>query len=314
VGQVAYTHWCDGEGKVIDDGTLSRLDENLYRWTAAEPTLRWIRMNSLGLQVDVEDVSDRLAAVALQGPTSRAILASCAGAGVERLKYFRVLSTRIAGIPVDVSRTGYTGDLGYEVWVERGQAEALWDALMEAGRPYDITPTGMLALDVARIEAGLILLDVDYVSCRKALIASQKYSPYEIGLGRLVNLDKAPYVGQEALRREAKAGPARQLVGLDVDWQDVERLHDEAGLAPQLPATASRVSVPVYHDGLQVGKATSTTWSPTLKKMIALASVASGVAAPGSRLQMEMTVDHQRRKVGVTVAKLPFFDPPRKRA
>jgi len=314
VGQVAYTHWCDGEGKVIDDGTLSRLDENLYRWTAAEPTLRWIRMNSLGLQVDVEDVSDRLAAVALQGPTSRAILAACAGAGVERLKYFRVLSTRIAGIPVDVSRTGYTGDLGYEVWVERGQAEALWDALMEAGRPYDITPTGMLALDVARIEAGLILLDVDYVSCRKALIASQKYSPYEIGLGRLVNLDKALYVGQEALRREAKAGPARQLVGLDVDWQDVERLHDEAGLAPQLPATASRVSVPVYHDGLQVGKATSTTWSPTLKKMIALASVASGVAAPGSRLQMEMTVDHQRRKVGVTVAKLPFFDPPRKRA
>jgi len=313
VGQVAYTHWCDGEGKIIDDGTISRLDENLYRWTAAEPTLRWIRMNSLGLQVEVEDVSDRLAAVALQGPTSRAILASCAGPGVERLKYFRVLSTRIAGIPVDVSRTGYTGDLGYEVWVEAAKAEALWDALMEAGRPYDITPTGMLALDVARIEAGLILLDVDYVSSRKALIASQKYTPYEIGLGRLVHLDKAPFVGQEALRREAKAGPARQLVGLDVDWQDVERLYDEAGLAPQLPSTASRVSVPVYHEGLQVGKATSTTWSPTLKKMIALATVASAVAVPGSRLQMEMTVDHQRKKVGVTVAKLPFFDPPRKR-
>jgi len=159
----------------------------------------------------------------------------------------------------------------------------------------------------------LILLDVDYVSSRKALIASQKYTPYEIGLGRLVHLDKAPFVGQEALRREAKAGPARQLVGLDVDWQDVERLYDEAGLAPQLPSTASRVSVPVYHEGLQVGKATSTTWSPTLKKMIALATVASAVAVPGSRLQMEMTVDHQRKKVGVTVAKLPFFDPPRKR-
>jgi aminomethyltransferase len=314
VGQVAYTNWCDGQGKVIDDGTVSRLEEDVYRWTAAEPNLRWIRMNSAGLDVSVEDVSDKVAALALQGPTSRAILVGCAGPGVDRLKYFRVMATRIAGIAVEVSRTGYTGDLGYELWVEAGKAEALWDALMEAGRPFDITPTGMLALDVARIEAGLILLDVDYVSSRKALIPSQKYSPYEIGLGRLVHLEKAPFVGQEALRREAKAGPVRQLVGLDVDWQDVERLHDEAGLAPQLPATASRASVPVYHDGVQVGKATSSTWSPTLKKMIALATVASDVAAPGTRLHMEMTVDHQRKSVGATVAKLPFFDPPRKRA
>jgi aminomethyltransferase len=314
VGQVSYTHWCDGAGKVIDDGTVSRLEEDVYRWTAAEPSLRWIRMNSAGLDVSVEDVSDRLAAVALQGPTSRAVLTACAGPGVESLKYFRVMSTRIGGVPVEISRTGYTGDLGYEVWVEAGQAEGLWDALMEAGRPYDITPTGMLALDVARIEAGLILLDVDYVSSRKALIASQKYSPYEIGLGRLVHLDKAPFVGQEALRQESRSGPRRQLVGLDVDWQDVERLHDEAGLAPQLPATASRASVPVYHEGVQVGKATCTTWSPTLKKMIALASVVSDVAVAGSRLQMEMTVDHQRKSVGVNVATLPFFDPPRKRA
>jgi aminomethyltransferase len=314
VGQVAYTSWCDGEGKVIDDGTVSRLEEELYRWTAAEPNLRWIRMNGVGLDVAVEDVSDEVAALALQGPTSRAILAACAGPGLDQLKYFRVMSTRIAGIPVEVSRTGYTGDLGYEIWVESGKAEALWDALMEAGRPYDITPTGILALDVARIEAGLILLDVDYVSSRKALIPSQKYSPYEIGLGRLVSLDKAPFVGQEALRRERVSGPVRQLVGLDVDWRDVERLHDEAGLSPQLPATASRASLPVYHDGVQVGKATSSTWSPTLKKMIALATVASEVAVPGSRLHMEMTVDHQRKSVGVTVAKLPFLDPPRKRA
>src|SRR5262245_26619449 len=211
VGQVAYPCWCDGEGKVIDDGTVSRLEENVYRWTAAEPNLRWIRMNSAGLDVAVEDVSDAVAALALQGPTSRAILAACAGQGVDRLKYFRVLSTRIAGIPVDISRTGYTGDLGFEIWVEADKAESLWDALVEAGRPYDITPTGILALDVARIEAGLILLDVDYVSSKKALIASQKYSPYEIGLGRLVHLDKAPFVGQEALRRESQAGPARQL-------------------------------------------------------------------------------------------------------
>jgi aminomethyltransferase len=314
VGQVAYSHWCDGEGKVIDDGTVSRLEDQVYRWTAAEPTLRWIRMNGLDLAARVEDVSDTTAAVALQGPTSRSILQACAEGDVAGLKYFRVMPSKISGIPVEISRTGYTGDLGYEVWVEAARAEKLWDALMEAGRPYDITPTGMLALDVARIEAGLILLDVDYVGAKKALIPSQTYSPYEIGLGRLVHLDKAPFIGQAALRRTASEGPPRQLVGLEVDWPDLERLYDEAGLAPQLPATASRVSVPVYRDSEQVGKATSNTWSPTLKKMIALATVSSDAAAPGTRLEMEATVDHRRQKVGVKVAKLPFFDPPRKRA
>jgi aminomethyltransferase len=314
VGQVAYTHWCDGEGKVIDDGTVSRLGESTFRWTAAEPTLRWIRENAHGLLATVDDVSDQIAAVALQGPTSRAVLEACTEGDVAGLKYFRVMKAKIGGIAVEISRTGYTGDLGYEVWVAAEKAAALWDALMEAGRPFDITPTGMLALDVARIEAGLILLDVDYSSSKKALIPSQKYSPYEIGLGRLVNLDKAPFIGQAALRREAKEGPARQLVGLDVSWDDVERLYDEAGLAPQLSATASRVSVPVYQEGMQVGKATSTTWSPTLKRLIALATVSSEAAAVGTTLEMEITVDHQRKRAGVTVAPIPFFDPPRKRA
>ncbi len=129
-----------------------------------------------------------------------------------------------------------------------------------------------------------------------------------------MSLKKAPYVGQAALQREAREGALRELVGLDVSWDDVERLHEQAGLAPQLPATASRVSVPVYRDGVQVGRASSTTWSPTLKRLIALATVARGSTAPGTRLQMEMTVEHRRRQVGVTVAKLPFFDPPRKRA
>jgi aminomethyltransferase len=185
---------------------------------------------------------------------------------------------------------------------------------MAAGAPYDITPTGMLALDVARIEAGLILLDVDYVGARKALIPEQKYTPYEIGLGRLVNLEKEPFIGQQALRKEAKEGPERELVGLAIDWDDLERLHDEAGLAPQLPMVASRVSVPVYRGGTQVGKATSSTWSPTLKKMIALATLDADAAASKSRLDMEFTVNHQRKQVGVTVEPLPFFDPPRKKA
>jgi aminomethyltransferase len=184
---------------------------------------------------------------------------------------------------------------------------------MAGGLPFDIKPTGMLALDVARIEAGLILLDVDYVGARKAVIPSQKYSPFEIGLGRLVALDKSPFIGQQALRREAAEGPARQLVGLAVDWDDIERLHDEEGLPPQLPITASRVSVPVFRGGGQVGKATSSTWSPTLKKMIALATLESKSSAPGTELEMEFTVNHRRERVAVTVAKLPFFDPPRKR-
>jgi aminomethyltransferase len=314
VGQVSYTHWCDGDGKVIDDGTISRLRPALYRWTAAEPNLRWIRQNAHGLEVEVEDVSDKLAALALQGPTSREILKGCSEGDVAGLKYFRVMPATLGGIPVEISRTGYTGDLGYEIWVAAEQALALWDALMEAGRAYDITPTGMLALDVARIEAGLILLDVDYTSAKKALVPSQKYSPYEIGLGRLVNLNKAPYVGHAALRREAARGAPRELVGLEVSWDDVERLYDAAGLAPQLPATASRVSVPVFRDGVQVGRASSTTWSPTLKKMISLATVAREAAQAGTALQMEMTVEYRRREVGVTVAPLPFFDPARKRS
>jgi aminomethyltransferase len=237
-----------------------------------------------------------------------------APAALRALKYFRVMSTRLGGIPVDISRTGYTGDLGYELWVDAGSAERLWDTLMEAGHRYDITPAGMLALDVARIEAGLILLDVDYTSAKKALIPSQKYTPAEIGLGRLVHLEKAPFIGQAALRQDAAAGPARQLVGLEVDWDGLERLYDEVGLPPQLPATASRVSVPIYGGEAQVGRATSSTWSPTLKKMIALASIASASAGLGKRLEMEWTVEHQRKRVDATVVKLPFFDPPRKRA
>jgi aminomethyltransferase len=160
----------------------------------------------------------------------------------------------------------------------------------------------------------LILLDVDYVGARKALIPSQKYTPYEIGLGRLVHLDKAPFIGQAALRRASTDPAARRLVGLEVDWDELERLYDEAGLPPQVPSTASRLSVPVYRDGVQVGKATSTTWSPTLKKMIALATLAADAAAEGSRLRMEVTVEHRRRQVGVLVRALPFYDPPRKRA
>jgi aminomethyltransferase len=312
VNQVIYCCWCDEEGKVIDDGTITRLEENTYRWTAADPNLRWFRQNAIGLDVRIEDITEQLAALALQGPTSGRLLKTVAEADIENLKYFRKTSGKIAGVLVDISRTGYTGDLGYEIWISWNDAVKVWDALMDAGRQFDIHPTGMLALDVARIEAGLILADVDYVSSKKALIQSQKYSPYEVGLGKLVHLEKDNFIGKQALVRENKRGPERVLVGLEVNWTEVEELFDDVGLPPQTPATASRVHVPVYRGREQVGKATSTTWSPLLKQLIALASVEPEHSRPGTKLQMELTVEGVRHRATAAVRQLPFFNPPRK--
>ncbi|HYL69058.1 MAG TPA: aminomethyltransferase family protein [Candidatus Limnocylindria bacterium] len=314
VGQVIYCCWCDEQGKVIDDGTISRLGENLYRWTAADPSMRWFHQNALGLDMQIVDISGELASLALQGPTSGRLLKQAAEADITNLKYFRVTHGNIAGVEVDISRTGYTGDLGYEIWIPWNDAPKVWDALVETGKRFDLHAAGMVALDVARIEAGLILIEVDYFSSKKALIESQKYSPYEIGLGRLVDLKKEYFIGRAALEEENRRGPKRLLMGLDINWEDVERLYDSIGLAPQVPSTASRVAVPVYRGGMQVGKATSTTWSPTLKKMVALASLQREQAAPGTELHMELTVEAVRHKVRATTKELPFFNPPRKTA
>jgi len=315
VGQVIYTPWCDEHGKVIDDGTVSRLEENVYRWTAADPSLRWFTQNAFGLAVQIEDISESIAALALQGPTSGKLLKHVVeGADIENLKYYRVTKASIGGVPVDISRTGYTGDLGYEIWIDAEQALKVWDVLIDRGRPFDIKPTGMLALDVARIEAGLLLIDIDFNSSKKALIESQKYSPFEMGLGRLVNLDKKRFVGQQALLEERKRGPAREIVGLEIDWPEVEKLYEAVGLPPAVSPIASRVAVPVYRNGSQAGKATSTTWSPTLKKMIALATVNRESAKPGACVEIEVTVEAVRYRVSARVAKTPFYNPKHKTA
>ena len=314
VDQVIYCCWCDPEGKVIDDGTITRLGENEYRWTAADPSLRWFSQNALGLDVKIEDISEQVAALALQGPTSGKVLQAVADANVANLKYFRVTHGKIAGVAVDISRTGYTGDLGYELWMPWKDAVRVWDKLMNEGEMFDIQPAGMIALDIARIEAGLLLIEVDYTSSKKALIDSQRYSPAEIGLKKLVDLKKENFVGREALAAEAKKGAARSLVGLEVNWNEVEELYDKVGLAPQVPSTASRVAVPVYRHGKHVGKATSTTWSPTLKKMIALASVQREQAAVGNTLHVEVTVEAVRHAVSAKIVALPFFSPARKTA
>jgi aminomethyltransferase len=314
VGQVFYTPWCDEHGCVIDDGTVSRLEDQLFRWTAADPSLRWFRQNAAGLRVSVEDVSEEVAALALQGPTSADLLRAASDVDIERLKYFRVASGSIGGVAVDVSRTGYTGDLGYEIWMPAPAAVRVWDALIEHGRRFDIKPAGMLALDVARVEAGLLLIDVDFHSSKKALIAAQKYTPYEMGLGRLVSLTKSKFIGQQALRVEHQHGPARQVVGLELDWTGVEAIYDTLGLPPTVGATASRSAVPVYRSGRQIGRATTTTWSPVLKKMIALATIDRPHFAEGTVVEIEVTVEAARHRVNATVVPTPFFNPARKMA
>jgi aminomethyltransferase len=314
VGQVQYTTWCDARGKVIDDGTISRLGEDVFRLTSAEPSFRWLHRNAFALEVDIEDVSDSLGALALQGPLSRAVLNAAADDPVDALRYFRVMDNRIAGVEIEVSRTGYTGDLGYELWIPAARALEVWDALMAAGRDHGLAPAGIWALDVARIEAGLVMLDVDYHSSHRAMIEPQKSTPFELSLDWTVSFDKGPYNGRKALAVEKARGPLWRFVGIEIEWDSFESLYVAHDLAPSLPGIPWRASVPLYRDGKQVGYASSGCWSPLLKKYLALAHVQAPNFAPGTPLEIEVTVEHQRRLANARVRGLPFYDPPRKKA
>ncbi len=314
-GQVYYTPWCDEFGKVIDDGTVHRLDDDTYRWTAADPQLRWLSMNAAGLDVTVIDETETIAALALQGPFSRDVLEAAAETSFADLRYFRRRVASIAGVAVDVSRTGYTGDLGYELWIPADSATTVWDRLMDVGGGWAIRPAGMLALDVVRLEAGLILLEVDYTSARHAMNPEQNYSPAEIGLDRLVNLEAADFVGRRALAEERRrGGPARRLVGLTLDWYGIEGLYDAQGIPPAISPTVDRSARPVFEGGRQVGKVTSLGWSPILKQAIALASVPPRFEPVGSQLEVEWTVEGRRGRVHAVVTELPFLDLERRRA
>lgn len=313
VGQVLYTPWCNADGKVMDDGTVARLDEQRFRLTSAEANLRWLHMNALKLDVTIEDVTERLAALSLQGPTSRDILLAL-GADIAELKYFRITGALLRGVRCEISRTGYTGDLGFEIWCEPADALQVWDMLVEAGADYGMLPAGLLALDIARNEAGLILLDVDYVSAKHALIGAQFSSPFEVNLGWAVAKEKAPFVGQRVLQRERAEKPQWRFVGIDVEWASLEALYAEVGLPPRLPAQAWRGSTPIFRGSKQIGYATSGCWSPILKKKIALAHLQAPHFEPGTAVEIEITVEHHHKRAAATVAPLPFFDPPRKRA
>jgi aminomethyltransferase len=316
VGRVTYLCWCDDEGKVVDDGTVARLAENAFRVTAAEPALAWLRTHARGFDVEIEESTEQLGALALQGPFSRDILAAVTeGADIQALKFFAITHAHIHGTETWISRTGYTGDLGYEIWVPRERALQVWDVLIDAGRSYRLLPAGLDALDVARVEAGFIMNGVDYFSSNHCPIESRKSTPFELGLGWTVKLDRDPFVGQRALEQELKSGPRWGFVGLEIDWVEYERLFAEFGLPPQVPGAAWRAAVPVYDlRGRQVGRATSGAWSPILKRNLALASVRSEFGREGTRLRIEVTAEYQRRAIAATVRATPFYNPERKRA
>ena len=315
VGRCTYLCWCDDHGKVLDDGTVFRLDDTYFRVSAAEPTLSWLMRQSRLFDVTIEDSSDRIGTLSLQGPTSRDILKNVCDADLDALRYFGLTNAKLDGVDVLISRTGYTGDLGYEVWVEREQGLKVYDAIMAGGRKYRIQPVGLDAMDVTRIEAGYIMNGVDYFSANTCVIESRKSSPYEIGLGWTVDLDRNPFIGQDALRAEKANGSLWATVGLVYDWPAFERLFAEFGLPPQLPGGAWRTPIPVYDQkGAQVGQGTSGAWSAILKDNLALATVKSAYAEPGTVLEIEVTVEYERRRVPATVTRTPFFDPPRKKA
>ena len=316
IGQVMYTAWCDDAGKIVDDGTIARLTEDSFRMTAAIPTLVWLEDNAQGLDVSIEDTSEAYGGLALQGPTSRALLQQLADADLDSLRYFRLIEAKLAGVPTQISRTGYTGDLGYEIFVETNGAETIWDALMETGDGYGMRPAGNAALDMVRIEAGLLLIDADFTSSTQTLFEVQRSTPYELGLGWMIKLDKDYFIGRDALRREKERGPAWCTVGLEVDVVALEKLYSRFSMPLHLPYASWTDAVPIYADESAkqyIGKATSGTWSPIMKRYVAIARVKPGHATLGARVHMEATVEGQRFAVPAKVVKTPFFDPPRKK-
>jgi aminomethyltransferase len=313
IGRVLYTPWCDDDGKIMDDGLLARLDEHFFRLTSGDPWLYWLEDNVVNLDVVIEDVTE-LGVLALQGPFSRQLLKTLTNADLDHLRYFHILKTELGGVPVEISRTGYTGDLGYEIWVEPHLGVKLWDALFKAGEAYQLIPFGDFALEMARIEAGLLLTDVDFYSSKKVVYEFEKSSPLELGLGWAVKLDKEYFIGQKALRQEYARGPAWKTVGLEVNLTSLEAIYAEFGMPLYLPYEAWIEAVPVYSGGQQIGKATSGMWSPMLKKYITIARLKPQFAHPGARVDLEVTIDANRKKALAQVVKMPFFDPPRKKS
>lgn len=317
LNQGTYCCWCDDRGMVVDDGTVMRFGENEFFVTAADPSYSWFSRFIKKLDVQIEDITESTCGLALQGPKSRDILKNMCDANLDNLKFFWTTDAKADGFDFKISRTGYTGDLGYELWIRNEDALKLFDAVWAAGQDYNIRMAGIAALDIARIEAGLVMNGVDYHSSLHALVPEQMSTPYELGLGWTVNLDREPFIGQKALKAEKKNGSKWAMVGIDINWPDLEALYKKHGLPPHTEAGAWRRSVPIYQSQIkseQIGYATSGTWSPSLKKNIALATIEIDYANPGTEVYFEVTVEHHRERVRAIVGKPQFFNPERKRS
>ena len=316
-GRVIYTSWTNEQGKMLDDGTVAQIGEQHFRVTSSEPWLRWFRINTRGLDVHFEDTTRKYAALSLQGPNARKVLLNITEFDMNKMRFFRIRKTKLAGFDVWISRTGYTGDLGYEIWMNTEDALGVWDALIIAGKPWGIEPCGLDAMDIARIEAGFVLQGVDYVTAPSCFLEQQTSTPYEASLGWTVDLDREPFIGQKALRKASNDPNGWSLVGIETIWDDMERVYGQYGLPPSMCTDAWRSGLPLYDTSgdLQIGYATSGAWSPILKKNLALATIQNpALTVEGTELRMEHTVEYQRYKVLAKVVKKPFFDPERKRS
>jgi aminomethyltransferase len=318
-GEAQYTIWCDDHGYLVEDGVLLRHGADEFVLTAAEPNLAWFS----GLvrprdRVTIEDVSDEWAVLSIQGPRALRVLAPL-DQGIEGLAYFGHGEATIGGRRVRVSRTGYTGDLGYEVWCRAGDALAVWDAIWTAADGLGVLPFGMQALYMARIEAGLLLLDVDFASSRYAWTDADRATPHELGLGwmlRGVDADDRRFPGRAAILREVADGTSRfRTTGFVVDWRDWNRLHDEGGLIPPMDHTPVQEEMFLYDDeGSQIGFSTSFLYSPVLQRHVGIGRVPVAASAPGCRVNLEIPINHRYVHVAAHTARLPHYNPQRKTA
>ncbi len=317
-GQAQYTLWCDERGYVVEDGVVIRFAADEFILTSAEPNLAYFR-NLIGYDhVEISDVSDDYASLAVQGPKSREILAAL-DPQIASLGFFHHGPAKIGNVPVHVSRTGYTGDLGYELWVGADGAIEMWDTLLVASSGRGVLPVGQSALLMTRIEAGLVLIGVDFHSSRFAFNDDQCSTPIELGFAwmfRDIGTSTRRFIGRGALQREIADKTSRwKMVGLVIDWRDWDRHYRDAGLIPPKDETPVVYEMMLYDDdGARVGYTTSFMYSPMLQRHIAMARVRPDLAAVGSLVNLEITINHRYHTVAATVARPPLFNPPRKTA
>jgi aminomethyltransferase len=317
-GRGFYTVWCNDDGKVVDDGGVFHLAENHFRLTSTLPNFEWLIDNSLGFDVAFEDVSEELVGLALQGPTSRDLLQKLTSVDLAALKFWNCTEADVCGRPTMISRTGYTGDLGFEIFLRPDDAERIWDSAMALAPDYQMRPCGLAALDMARIEAGLLSIDNEFISAKQTLFEVQTISPFELGLGWMCKLDGDFFVGRDALIKEKTNGTSRwNTVGIELDVTYIEKYFREFAMPLHLPEQSWNEAVPIYSDEAQehlIGRGTSGMWSPLLKKYIVIARVPPSYEKLGSRFWIEEVIEVKTFSIPATVVKMPFFDPARKRA